>query len=104
MWCLCDPTPSDSLDLDVANRERTRIRLFQFSLRDQANNWLERLPSEPLSEAWTCFKDLLQKVAHHGIDLWLQIQIFYDHVSFHLKNEIDRAVGGKLRDKNTEES
>ncbi|GKD26810.1 zinc finger, CCHC-type containing protein, partial [Tanacetum coccineum] len=28
---------------------------------------------ESLSEAWTCFKDLLQKVPHHGIDRWLQI-------------------------------
>ncbi|GJZ87348.1 hypothetical protein Tco_0658958 [Tanacetum coccineum] len=27
---------------------------------------------ESLSEAWTRFKDLLQKVPHHGIDLWLQ--------------------------------
>ncbi|GJY88384.1 hypothetical protein Tco_0503012 [Tanacetum coccineum] len=34
----------DSLDLDVANRERTRLYLFQFSLHDQASNWLERLP------------------------------------------------------------
>nr|GEU79700.1 zinc finger, CCHC-type [Tanacetum cinerariifolium] len=89
----------DSLDLDGANRERTRLRLFQFSLRDQARNWLERLPAgsiftwedlttrflaqfflpgrtvklrndilmfqqhhgESLSEAWTRFKDLLQK-------------------------------------------
>ncbi|GKE09200.1 zinc finger, CCHC-type containing protein [Tanacetum coccineum] len=101
----------DSLDLDVNNRERTRLRLFQFSLRDQASNWLERLPAgsittwedlttrflaqffpprrtaklrkdilmfqqhhgESLSEAWTRFKDLLQKVPHHGIDRWLQI-------------------------------
>nr|GEU35635.1 MAK10-like protein [Tanacetum cinerariifolium] len=31
----------DSLDLDVANRERMRLHLFQFSLRDQASNWLE---------------------------------------------------------------
>ncbi|GJZ58865.1 zinc finger, CCHC-type containing protein [Tanacetum coccineum] len=59
---------------------------------------------ESLSEAWTRFKDLLQKVPHHGIDLWLQIQIFYDHVSFHLKSKIDRVAGGKLRYKNTEES
>ncbi|GJU93343.1 zinc finger, CCHC-type containing protein [Tanacetum coccineum] len=89
----------DSLDLDGENRERTRLRLFQFSLRDQASNWLERLPAgsittwedlttrflaqffppgrtaklrndilmfqqhqgESLSEAWTRFKDLLQK-------------------------------------------
>ncbi|GKF83979.1 zinc finger, CCHC-type containing protein [Tanacetum coccineum] len=35
----------DSLDLDGANRERTRLRLFQFSLHDQASNWLERLPA-----------------------------------------------------------
>ncbi|GJU40424.1 zinc finger, CCHC-type containing protein [Tanacetum coccineum] len=99
----------DSLDLDGENREGTRLRLFQFSLRDQANNWLEHLPAgsittwedlttrfltqffppgrtaklrndimmfqqhhrESLSEAWTRFKDLLQKVPHHDIDHWL---------------------------------
>ncbi|GJW84655.1 hypothetical protein Tco_0157800 [Tanacetum coccineum] len=88
----------DSLDLNVENRERTRLCLFQFSLRDQASNWLERLPAgsistwedlttrESLSEAWTRFKDLLQKVPHHGIDLWLQ------------------SAGGKLHDRNAEES
>nr|GFA49780.1 zinc finger, CCHC-type [Tanacetum cinerariifolium] len=36
---------------------------------------------ESLSEPWTSFKDLLQKVPHHDIDLWLQVQIFYDHVN-----------------------
>ncbi|GKB35959.1 zinc finger, CCHC-type containing protein [Tanacetum coccineum] len=35
----------DSLDIDGVNRERTRLRLFQLSLRDQASNWLERLPA-----------------------------------------------------------
>ncbi|GKD76539.1 zinc finger, CCHC-type containing protein [Tanacetum coccineum] len=132
----------DSFDLDGDNRKRTRLRLFQFSLHDQASNWLERLlagsittwedlttqflaqffPSgrtvklrndilmfqqhhgESLSEAWTRFKDLHHKVPHHGINLWLQIQIFYDHASFHFKCEIDRAAGGKLRNKNTNES
>ncbi|GJZ63237.1 zinc finger, CCHC-type containing protein [Tanacetum coccineum] len=59
---------------------------------------------ESLSEAWTRFKDLLQKVSHHGIDSWLQIQFFYDHVSFHLKCKIDRAASGKLRNKNADES
>ncbi|GJU83237.1 hypothetical protein Tco_1285602 [Tanacetum coccineum] len=59
---------------------------------------------ESLSEAWTLFKDLLQKVPHHGIDRWLQIQNLYDHVSFHLKCEIDRAGGGKLHNKNADES
>ncbi|GJR44281.1 MAK10-like protein [Tanacetum coccineum] len=101
----------DLFDLDGANRERMRLHLFQFSLRDQARNWLKHLPAgsittwedlttrfldqffppgrtaklcndilmfqqhhgESLSEEWTCFKDSLQKVPHHGIDLWLQL-------------------------------
>ncbi|GJV23238.1 zinc finger, CCHC-type containing protein [Tanacetum coccineum] len=44
----------DSLDLDGANRERTHLRLFQFSLRDQASNWLERL----LAGSITIWEDL----------------------------------------------
>ncbi|GJZ74650.1 MAK10-like protein [Tanacetum coccineum] len=35
------PLRSDTIR---ANRERTRMHLFQFYLRDQARNWLERLP------------------------------------------------------------
>nr|GFA89776.1 zinc finger, CCHC-type [Tanacetum cinerariifolium] len=35
----------DSLDIDDENRERMRLYLFQFCLRDQASNWLERLPA-----------------------------------------------------------
>ncbi|GKC25550.1 MAK10-like protein, partial [Tanacetum coccineum] len=58
---------------------------------------------ESLSEAWTRFKDLLQKVPHHGIDLWLQVQIFYDHVNPVTKRTIDQSAGGKLRDLNAEE-
>ncbi|GJZ07923.1 hypothetical protein Tco_0542206 [Tanacetum coccineum] len=106
----------DSIDLNVETRERTRLHLFQFSLRDQASNWLERLPArsistwedlttrEFLSEEWTRFKDLLQKVPHHGIDLWLQIKIFYDHVNSITRQTIEQAAGGKLHDKNDEES
>ncbi|GJS25179.1 zinc finger, CCHC-type containing protein [Tanacetum coccineum] len=132
----------DSLDLDGENRERTRLRLFQFSLRDQASNCLERLPAgsittwedlttrflaqffppgrtvklhndilmfqqhhgESISKAWTRFKDLLQKVPHHGIDLWLQVQIFYDHVNPVRRRTIDQSASDKLRDHNAEES
>nr|GEX26907.1 zinc finger, CCHC-type [Tanacetum cinerariifolium] len=35
----------DSFDLDGENRERMRMRLFQFFIHDQASNWLERLPA-----------------------------------------------------------
>ncbi|GJZ75528.1 zinc finger, CCHC-type containing protein [Tanacetum coccineum] len=52
----------------------------------------------------TRFKDLLQKVPHHGIDLWLQVQIFYDHVTPATRRTIDQSAGGKLRDRNAKES
>nr|GEV01013.1 zinc finger, CCHC-type [Tanacetum cinerariifolium] len=35
----------DSVDLGGKNRERMRLRLFHYSLCDQARNWLERLPA-----------------------------------------------------------
>ncbi|GKF79295.1 MAK10-like protein, partial [Tanacetum coccineum] len=64
----------------------------------------QQLHGESLSEAWTRFKDLLQKVPHHGIDLWLQVQIFYDHVNPVTRRTIDQSAGGKLQDLNAEES
>nr|GEV17938.1 hypothetical protein [Tanacetum cinerariifolium] len=54
----------DSLDLDSENRERTRrtAKLRNDILMFQQHH------GESLSEAWTRFKDLLQKVPHRGID------------------------------------
>ncbi|GKB93476.1 zinc finger, CCHC-type containing protein, partial [Tanacetum coccineum] len=39
----------DSLDLNGDNSKRKRLRLFQFSLRGQASNWLERLSAGSIS-------------------------------------------------------
>ncbi|GJT01543.1 hypothetical protein Tco_0822712 [Tanacetum coccineum] len=38
----------DSIDLNGATRNTTRLRLFCFTLRDQAINWLDRLPAGSL--------------------------------------------------------
>ncbi|GKF68497.1 zinc finger, CCHC-type containing protein, partial [Tanacetum coccineum] len=59
---------------------------------------------ESLYEALTHFKELLQKVPHHGIDLWLQVQIFYNHVNPVIRRTIDQSAGDKLRDRNAKES
>ncbi|GJT43377.1 MAK10-like protein [Tanacetum coccineum] len=99
----------DSLDLDGENRERMRLRLFQFSLRDQASNWLERLPAGSIStweDLTTRFlaqffppgrtaklrNDILMFQQHHGKSL------------FEAWTPIDQSAGGKLRDLNPEES
>nr|GEU34703.1 MAK10-like protein [Tanacetum cinerariifolium] len=87
MWCLFDPSPSG-----WTSKLRNDILMFQ------------KHQGESLSEAWTHFKDLLQKVPYHGIDLWLLIQILYDHVNPITRQTINQAAGGKLRDKSDEES
>ncbi|GJU50799.1 hypothetical protein Tco_1220354 [Tanacetum coccineum] len=89
----------DSLDLDGENRERTRLHLFQFSLRDQDSNWLERL----LAGSITTWEDLTT-LPHHGIDLWLQVQIFYNRVDHTLKRTVDYAARGRLRKMSTKKA
>ncbi|GJT90764.1 hypothetical protein Tco_1079609 [Tanacetum coccineum] len=73
----------DSLDLDSENKERTRL--------------LPTISWRIFIQAWTRFKNLLRKVPHHGLDLWLQIQIFYDHVDDTTQKGINYASGGRLR-------
>ncbi|GKB11573.1 hypothetical protein Tco_0845496 [Tanacetum coccineum] len=74
---------SHSINLNGATRNTTRLRLFCFTLRDQSINWLDRLtPKSPSS--WS-------------LNLWLQVQIFYDHVNYTTQMAIDYAAGGRLR-------
>ncbi|GJY88111.1 hypothetical protein Tco_0502739 [Tanacetum coccineum] len=92
----------DSLDLDGENRDRTRLRRTA-KLRNDILMFQQH-HGEYQSEAWTRFKDLLQKFPHHGINLWLQVQIFYNHVNLVIRQTIDQSTGGKLHDRNAEES
>nr|GFC06230.1 zinc finger, CCHC-type [Tanacetum cinerariifolium] len=94
-----DPSPHGRILLLVSLRN-------SFHREGQQNSVMPSLCSnniKSLSESWTRFKDLLHKVPHHRIDHWLIIQIFYDHVSFHLKCEIDHSDSYKLRDKKADE-
>ncbi|GJZ21354.1 MAK10-like protein [Tanacetum coccineum] len=86
----------DSLDLDGENRERTRLRLFQFSLRDQASNWLERLPAGSI----TTWEDLTTRFLAHFFPPGRTAKLRNDI----LIQTIDQSVDGKLHDTNAEES
>ncbi|GJT00859.1 MAK10-like protein [Tanacetum coccineum] len=73
-----------------------RLRLFQFSLRDQASNWIERLPARSI----TTWEDLTTRFL---------AQFFPSGRTAKLRNDIlirtiDQSAGGKLRDLNVEES
>ncbi|GJS47735.1 MAK10-like protein [Tanacetum coccineum] len=76
----------DSLDLDGENRERTIVKLRNDILMFQQHH------GESLSEAWTRFKDLLQKVPHHGIDLWLQDLALYENKSWNDPRDFTKLV------------
>nr|GEW09561.1 reverse transcriptase [Tanacetum cinerariifolium] len=75
---------------------RNTIELLTAKLRNDILMFQQH-HGESLSKAWTRFKDLLQKVPHHGLDLWLQIKIFNDHVDGTTQKDIDYAAGGRLR-------
>ncbi|GJZ76602.1 MAK10-like protein [Tanacetum coccineum] len=98
----------DSLDLDGANRERMRLCLFQFSLRDQASNWLERLPAGSITTWEDLTTRFLAQFFPPGRTTKLRNNILipnlYDHVTPATRQTIDQSAGGKIRDRNAEES
>ncbi|GKC42322.1 MAK10-like protein [Tanacetum coccineum] len=91
----------DYIDLNVKTRERTRFRLFQFSLRDQASNWLERLPVGSISTWEDLTTRFLAQLFPPGRTSKLRNDL---DVSTTPRRTINQAASGKLRDKNDEES
>nr|GEW21921.1 zinc finger, CCHC-type [Tanacetum cinerariifolium] len=53
---------------------------------------------EYLYDAWTRFKNLIQRVPHHGLILWSLAQFFYDHVDQYTQMDLDFAADGNLRE------
>ncbi|GJX25031.1 zinc finger, CCHC-type containing protein [Tanacetum coccineum] len=89
----------DSLNLDVANRERTRLCLFQFSFRDQASNWLERLPAGSISTMDDLTTRFLSQFFPPGRTTKLRndILMFQQH-------QVDYTAEGQLRKMSAEKA
>ncbi|GKC34405.1 MAK10-like protein [Tanacetum coccineum] len=102
----------DSLDLDSKNNERTRLCLFQFSFRDQASNWIERLPAGSITtweDLTTRFlaqffppgrttklrNDILMFQQHHKescLEAWTQDLALYDNESWNDLRDFAKPV------------
>nr|GEY21571.1 zinc finger, CCHC-type [Tanacetum cinerariifolium] len=91
MWYLFDLTPFGwcKMDAHFADFGRT-VKLCNDIFMFQQHQ------RESLSEAWTHFKDLLQKVPHDGIDLWLKVQIFYDYITPPEDETINQSTGAHM--------
>ncbi|GJV14189.1 hypothetical protein Tco_1359512 [Tanacetum coccineum] len=59
---------------------------------------------ESIYDAWTRFKNLIQRVPHHGLDLLSLTQFFYDHVDDYTRMDLDFAADGNLRELSGEEA
>ncbi|GJR21105.1 hypothetical protein Tco_0969632 [Tanacetum coccineum] len=59
---------------------------------------------ESIYDAWTYFKNLIQRVPHHGLDLWSLTQFFYHHVDDYTRMNLDFAAHGSLRELRGEEA
>lgn len=58
---------------------------------------------EPICRSWIRFKDLIRQVPHHGIEIWLLVQIFYHNVSQNDHNGINNSIKGKIANLSAEE-
>ncbi|GJU42996.1 MAK10-like protein [Tanacetum coccineum] len=91
----------DSLDLDgsiTTWEDLTTHFLAQFfpsgrtaKLRNDIRMFQQH-HEESLSEAWTHFKELPQKLPHYGIDLWLQDLAIYDNKSWNDPRDFAKPV------------
>ena len=59
-------------------------------MRNDITNFLQQ-DQESLYEAWERFKDLLRKCLHHGLPLWMQVQMFYNGLLLNTQTKVDAA-------------
>ncbi|GJX31524.1 zinc finger, CCHC-type containing protein [Tanacetum coccineum] len=64
----------------------------------------DSVADESIYDAWACFKNLIQRVPHHGLDLWSLTQFFYDHVDNYTRMDLDFVANGNLRELSGEEA
>ncbi|XBI93563.1 hypothetical protein VPH35_030379 [Triticum aestivum] len=117
------------------------LRLFTFSLRDDARAWYRSLPSrsyswneisrafldkyfpphkqstirdeifnfvqregESLYDAWERYKDLFRRCPNHGLERWLELQIFYRGLTSDTRAYVDMEAGGAITNKTLDEA
>ncbi|XP_070044857.1 uncharacterized protein [Nicotiana tomentosiformis] len=95
------------------SQDTVYLRAFPFTLKDDAKHWLRSLPqgsirtweneTETVFEAWERFKEIVRKCQHSGIELWMQLQNFWDGLTPASHRTLSNAGGGPLIKKTPEE-
>ncbi|KAK5785393.1 hypothetical protein PVK06_039975 [Gossypium arboreum] len=127
----------NTFKINSVSDDAIRLRLFPFSLRNKAKQWLNSLPRgsittweqmtekfllkyfpqakttklhndissfvhmdlETLYDAWERYKDLFRRCPHHGLPLWLQVQMFHNGLNPWTRQMVDAAAGRTINNK-----
>nr|GEW95765.1 hypothetical protein [Tanacetum cinerariifolium] len=107
MEILLEPTSNkllvDTYQVNNTTKDGVRLRLFPFSLKDQAKAWFTSLePGEQFHEAFSRLKELLRTCPHHDVPKWELVKVFYDRGGSHVINilafDVDDFLSWKDRD------
>ncbi|KAG9444801.1 hypothetical protein H6P81_016141 [Aristolochia fimbriata] len=109
---------------DGVSDDAIRLRLFEFTFAGRAKTWLNTLrtgsiatwedlqkkflgkyfsPAKTIKLRKERFNGLLKRCPNHKIELWSQIEIFYNGLNINTRSMIDAASGGSISKKTPEE-
>ncbi|CAL1399814.1 unnamed protein product [Linum trigynum] len=93
----------DSWD-DLCNKLfETYIPSSKMALMRSEITMFRQEEDEPMFEAWESFTSRLLKCPHHGIADWLQVESFYNGLTWESRHLIDAASGGVIRNNEVSE-
>ncbi|GKA00382.1 hypothetical protein Tco_0672932 [Tanacetum coccineum] len=64
----------------------------------------QQYQDESIYDVWTRFKNVIQRVPHHGLNLLSLAQFFYDHADDYTRMDLDFVADGYLRELSSEEA
>ncbi|KAK5775546.1 hypothetical protein PVK06_043447 [Gossypium arboreum] len=59
---------------------------------------------ETLYDIWERYRDLLRRCPHHGLPLWLQVQMFHNGLNPSTRQMTNTAAGGTINNKTPEDA
>lgn len=75
----------------------------QIAARDQILSFVQR-HGEGFYDAWERYKDLIRRCPNHGLQRWLELQIFYRGLSHDARSFVDMAACGSITNKTLDDA
>ncbi|KAJ9538724.1 hypothetical protein OSB04_031457 [Centaurea solstitialis] len=107
-----NPPPQEETTITIADNKERGIRDYALPEFGQLQSGILKPPvdatvhfepkpyeDEAVSDAWERFKELLRRCPHHGIPHCIQMETFYNSLTFAAKGNLDATAGGAFLSK-----